>query len=436
VSIDPASVTATTPLNDAQAGALATALLGPLKMVSGNTTRGISGHTITVAGISSETSNGQPGLEGMCDGAEARFARADRSGGVNGYMIHYLGCTDDGSNPQTAHQLLQSDVLQKKVFAVVPMSSAVTTAADGAFLNQNHVPYFGFGLSPAYCGWNSAAFAFSSMENVGCDATPGHEFLSAYTVATYDNYKKAANPSDIKWAFVGSNTPNTKAIMNALGAVAKALGQQVVYDGVPGPAPGAPALTSWDPVANQIISTGPTIVLDSLTGADSFSFLGALRAQGFKGDVEGVGFDAPGVMAVPALAQVVDGALATDAWVASNAYPGPSISQIDSDLAAIHSKQNASSFETLWGYQAADFFLDALSQVTGPLTTEALVNRINSGYTYPGMPNALGSSVWPQGHVTQSNDAGMEKVNSATKSGTAVEPFQQQGANYYVPSGS
>ena len=50
---------------------------------------------------------------------------------------------------------------------------------------------------------------------------PGGQHPNAYTVATYDNYKKAANPSDIKWAFVGSNTPNTKAIMNALGAVAK-----------------------------------------------------------------------------------------------------------------------------------------------------------------------------------------------------------------------
>jgi branched-chain amino acid transport system substrate-binding protein len=428
----------TMPLTDQQAGAVAKTILGPLHKVSGSTTRGISDKTITIAGISTETQGGAPALQGGCAGTKARFARADRQGGVRGYKINYLGCSDDGGSAQTADQLIHKAVQQQNAFAIVPLSSVVSSAADGEFLNASHELYFGTGLTPTYCGWNTAPFAFSSMESVGCTVNSNKQFLSSFTISIYNSYKAQKNvkPSSIKWALVSSNLPNDHAISNAQAAIAKTLGNKVTYNAWPEPAPGSPPVTDWGPVAEQIIQSGANAVELELVGQPAFELMGALKANGYQGDIEGVGFNAPGVLSVASLRSVVDGTLGEDSWTGSTVYPSPQMTQVQKDLTAIRSRLSPDNFPVLWGYQAADFFLQALAKTTGTLTEEKVANLINGGFTYTGYGTATGPSVWPQGHVTQSNFAGMELVNGKTGTTKAVIPLKQYGANYLVNTSS
>lgn len=425
-----------TPLSYAKAGAVVTQILGPLKPVSGSTTRGINGHTITITGISMETSGGQPALQGQCAGAEARFNRANRQGGVRGYKINYIGCTDDGGSPQVADQLIHKAVQQQNAFAIVPLSSEVTSAADGTFLNQNHELYFGAGISPTYCGWNTAPFAFSSMQQIGCSVTSSKEFLSSYSLSVYDAYayKQGKKPADVKWALASTNIPQDHAISNAQASIAKSLGNEVVYNEWPGAAPGSPPVTNWAPTANAIIQSGANVVENELVGLPGLNLNQALKAAGFKGEVMGVGFNNPALLSIPSLAANVNGALAEDAWVGSSAYPSKQLTTVAADLHEINSKFTVNDFQVLWGYQAADFFLQALSKTKGALTEEKVANLINGGFTYTGFGTATGPSVWPQGHETQSNFAGIERVNATEKKGVALVPIGQYGANYLVPN--
>ncbi len=118
--------------------ATAAALLSPADAAPRATTTGVTRTAVTVMGLV----GAEPASTGADLGAQARFARANRRGGVAGRTIRYGG---NATDPTTA---------ASTGFAAVP---AVSDTLDTAALAQARVPFVG---SASTTGWNANRFGF------------------------------------------------------------------------------------------------------------------------------------------------------------------------------------------------------------------------------------------------------------------------------------
>ncbi len=120
---------------------------------------GFTSTSITIEGDVDKTSaSGQS--EALAElGAKARFARANAEGGVNGRKINYLGSADNKLDPAQDLPTVKKIVEQDKAFAIVPMVSPVL-AAGGTYLVNNKVPFYGWGITPAFCN-NTVGFGYT-----------------------------------------------------------------------------------------------------------------------------------------------------------------------------------------------------------------------------------------------------------------------------------
>src|SRR5580704_15958455 len=85
---------------------------------------------------------------------QARITRFNNAGGLNGRKIKFLGVQDTGTDPAKALSEAQAVILKDHVFAVAPIASEVVLAPVTDFIVQNHVPYFGWAISPNWCNNN------------------------------------------------------------------------------------------------------------------------------------------------------------------------------------------------------------------------------------------------------------------------------------------
>jgi branched-chain amino acid transport system substrate-binding protein len=430
----------TTPLSYAQVGTLLNRLEGKLKPVTGDTTRGVVGHTITIAGVATVDVGGVAYYPGMCDGAKARFEAANRAGGVDGYKFNYVGCSDDGDVASNNAELIQTAVQTHHAFALVPASS---TAMTPQFLNKNHVPYMGFAEGTAYCGWNSTPFALSAEGELGCPIpnSGGKQLLSSFSVTSPLDYLKTAKglaPSKVKVAIIGQDISSSVSTDNAISAIAKGLGAKVVYYQNPVPAPTAAPLSDYTPIAEAALQGGPNLVQVNVAGSPEFAVISALHAAGYKGLIYASAIDNPLVLGVPSLAAAVNGGLAINAWYGNPvSYPNKYFNQIQANLTAIGSTAPVRDYGTMWSYAQADMFIDALkatvAHMKGPLTTEKFVNTVNAGFTYPGIPNTICPAIFPQEHLSQSNCITGSIVNGAKQTDEPALPMGNYGSQYLVP---
>ena len=107
--------------------------------------RGFSDGTITVAGI---------GHRRAVRSRRVRSARRPGSSAANddneikGIKIDYKEFADDQQDPAKSLTESRRLVTQVGVFAIVPDLSDTNA---GAYLNQQHVPYFGWAFDDTYC---------------------------------------------------------------------------------------------------------------------------------------------------------------------------------------------------------------------------------------------------------------------------------------------
>jgi branched-chain amino acid transport system substrate-binding protein len=422
-------------LTQLQASEVIEKLEGKIPPSQGDTTRGITGHTITVEGVADVTNAGTVDSPGYCIGAKAAFAAADRAGGVNGYKINYVGCLDSQSSATQGQLDLERAVDVDKAFAVVPMDAETV---NGTFLNQNHVPYFGLGVGPAYCpGWSSLAYGVSPVDGIGCTLAPASPAETVLTDGALAGTLKAVNmkPKDSKWAFVGSNLSFLKIIQDDYATMVKNdLGGQVSYSESPGPAPGAPPLADWAPVAQQVVSSGANIVNMLLSDKpDLLGLISALKSAGFTGTIFS-STPVPINTSNPTEASVMNGVLNESQWFSNEIFSTPFAQQVVANLKAIGEGNASLDDSTLWySYMSAEFFLDALKAVKGPLTAESLMNMVNAGFTFPAFPGGGYEAIrYPGGRLAQDNYIGLWKLDG-TQRVPALVPGDF-GQNYFIPA--
>jgi ABC-type branched-subunit amino acid transport system substrate-binding protein len=426
---DVAAASVGKPLTTEQAAQTAADELGPIKVPTGSTTRGIAAKVIRVGGVATlKDASGVDQLLGACDGAKARFERANREGGVNGYKIDYVGCSDDGQSPERNRDAVHNLVEQKKVFALVPYSSGVSDSGD--YLNRARVPYYGWGVSPVdYCGWTDRQFAFSVTQAISCTtAVPGKAFFSSLGISAYLKAAKR-EPSGVKAAFVGSSDAASATSIKAFKQIGADLGMDVVYAKTPIPGAGAAPLADYTPVAQAVLSSGADFVaIPSLPGP-TFSVIAALRAGGYKGDVLIFFFDTRLLV----LAKQLDRVYALSPNFGFSGYGGDVYDQMADDLKAIDAKSPVDGAGTLTSYGAADMFLQALADVKGPLTAEALSKVMNGGWDYSPPGTLLCASHWPSSHAVSSTCGGVVQFDgNAGKIEPVLDPGSY-GSVYLLP---
>ena len=244
----------------------------------GGSVRGVTDDSITVGGLLFKTttfgiSNADEEL-----GAQAAFMAANDAGGVHGRMIDYIGAKDDNGDPAKNTAAARELVDRDEVFAVVPATSFALAGAS--YLEQNQVPYVGYGYAAAYCG-SEWGFGFNGCvtPEPGPDATAG----AGLFVVLGDAIGGAEGKTI---AFVQPDTPDQRKIAGIAQAEAEGVGFEVVYNETN--VPQAPP-SDWTPYVQAVLTSNdggpPDVVASYLSTNATVGLFPALRAAGYAGPV-------------------------------------------------------------------------------------------------------------------------------------------------------
>jgi len=317
--------------------------------------------TVTVGGLV----GAEPASAGAEIGAQARFARANRRGGVAGRTVEYAGNAADAAAAAAT------------VFAVVP---AVSDALDTATLSQAATPFVG---SAATTAWDGNRFGFGF---VGAQAVLQTKVVSPAWGAQLRSLLGTAQGSEVKvavddGALGAARDAQARASLRAAGfRVATAVT-------VPAPPAPSPDLT---PIAGQLASGAPAVVL-LLTSPAATTGLAQLLAQvGFTGTVA-----ADASMYQPTAPATASGltvlvpyapfeqATAANRRLAADVEAFAPGTQLTPGVAA--------------GYWSADLFLQLLAKTGKRLTRERFL-AVAQRFSY-GVPSTIGTSHWPAAHA-------------------------------------
>ena len=379
-------------------------------------TRGVTDTEITIGCIVS-TKN----YAGAQDGFNARIARANAEGGVNGRKIKLEDCQDDNLDDNQNLSVTKRLVEQDKVFAIVGIGANFNVPTTD-YVNANEVPLIGWAIEAGFCGtrW---AFGFNGclIGNVLKQAVP-HAVLQANLA---DAIIKAAGlkPADVRFAAQAGDDDSGHAGNPQYVALFKARGAQVVYDETTIPVPGP--TTDYTPYAQAVMKANPNIVYTSTAFQDVGGFSAALKAAGYKGVNMNFVAYIPGLLASSAqLAAALDGTY-VNTQIVPQEEQTEYIKQIEKDLTTVKAAAGTNIlFGTALAYVEADMLVQMLTAAGKDLNTKTFDTAINGGnFKYQsklaGGPGAIG---YPEGHFLPADCSAILKVNG-TKYDSVV-PFQ------------
>src|SRR5215218_8894475 len=297
-------------------------------------TIGVTRTAVTVAGLV----GADPASSGAEIGAQARFARTNRRGGVAGRTVEYAGNAADAAAAAAT------------VFAVVP---AVSDSLDIAVLAQASAPFVG---SASTIAWDGNRFGFGF---VGAQAPLQTKVVSPAWGARLRSLLGSAQGSSVNLAVDDGEVGTARAAQ--ADASLRAAGFRVAST-ITVPAPPAP-LPDLTPMAGQLATGAPAVVL-LLTSPATTSGLAQLLAEvGFTGTVA-----ADASMYQPTAPAVASGltvlvpyapleqATAANRRLAADVEAFAPGTKVTPGIAA--------------GYWSADLFLQMLAKTGRPLTRE------------------------------------------------------------------
>ena len=369
----------------------------PATSSSGSTSAGTStSGAIVVGGLQDGN------YKGIDTGFQARIARFNKQGGIDGRKIQFVGVLNDGDSLTTDQSNAQTLVLKDHVFAVAPVADQVLSPSATQLFAQNSTPYIGWGLSPAFCG-NNWGFPVA-----GCESSAQYQNVWGFTQAAQAIGKTVKG---LKVAVIGTDNSGGKAGTEGIAALNKIEGAQVVYGQASVPQDGT---TDYTPFVQAIMAGNPDMVELVVTFSSAIGLTAALRQAGYKGAIWNPTAYVPGLFAAqPQLAQAVNGSL-----VVANFPPAedrsPAALQVESDLKAIGAPTVFSLGEAV-GWWSAEEFIQELQATAakGPLTQANFGKVINAGWTIKGMSGGITSTTFPRDHTRSSGCYGLLMAEGA-----------------------
>lgn len=384
-------------------------LFGAYPVVKGATTRGVTASSIKIGVVSDITAGGQQQYYGGCEGAKARFDRANATKELK-HKIDLVGCQDTGSDPTKTDSLVKEMVESKKVFGLVSIGA---TLSSDKYLTDKKVPYVGWGVIPPYCGWDKP-FGFGNSGSLVCDAVqrkdPKKVALSSFIMSSYIAGTKK-NPADLKVAIISEDNAAGRNGNPIQRRQIEAIGASVVFEKAS--LPTTPA-ADYAPFIGDILKSNPNLVELSTAFIHVAPMAAGLRAAGYKGDILQFVFFDSGILQVPQLAAAIDTTFAVTPGLGSSSFPGPGWTQAAADTKAsglagrFYCDEVAPGIVAGCGlgftehYNSADFYVQALKALEKSgkaVTTENFANLINAGWTYPGIPGMACPVTYPMSHV-------------------------------------
>ena len=359
---------------------------------SSGTTRGVTSTSITVGGLGFAQYYGDSAI-----GAQARFNAQNKAGGVYGRKIKFIGFKDDQSSPTVDIQMGKQLVEQNQVFAVVPVVSI--TLAAGNYFAQQHVPFFGWGISPQFLG-NKYGFSFA-----GAVTSPTWEI----TVHGAEIAKVLGkSPKNLTMAIIGEDSTASKEATAPLVYAMKSIGYKIVY--AQNPLPAAPAVvSSYTPYAQQIMTSNngqPPNVLMEVIAPGNLGLQPAMQAAGYKGALLNY------IQYSPATVASAKGVYVYLQFAPYEVSPtNPAVATMIKRVKAV--APNAPLTQGIEaGYFAADQFIAALKKTGKNLTAESFQKAADS-MTY-GIKNTVGPTKFPRGQTIPTSCG-----STVTSNGTA-----------------
>ena len=403
--------------NQGNAGEGALAALGNSSPLTGpkgsGLTRGVTASSISVGCVYTAAN-----YAGYQQGIQARFASINKAGGVDGRQLNLIPCKDDANSPQTNLQEVQQLVNQNNVFAVFSLTQDILSGSTD-FMNNNQVPYYGWGFLPGFCGQR---WGFGWNGCLGGNAIPKSQVAHAAIAGNLaEAIIKVSGLADsaVKLGVQSENTASGQVGAAQYSTLFQSLGAKVVYNKADFPTTGSPDVT---PYIQALTATDPNIVYISTPFNDVGPMVAGLKAAGYKGISMDFTNYIPGLLqASPQLAQALQGEYVNTQIVPSEQNT-PFVQQIESDLKAI----NQQPFVTLGseiGYIEAELLVEQLQAVGKDLNTKTFDEKVNSGgfTTFASLQGGPGKLQWPAAHIFPADCAAIVKISGTSYQ--VVQPF-------------
>jgi branched-chain amino acid transport system substrate-binding protein len=344
-----------------------------------------SGAPIVVGGVVSAST-----FPGTNYGFEAGIRQFNAAGGLGGRKIKFLGVQDDAANPSTTYSDVQTLVESDHIFALAPYASVVGSGSVGAFLASKQVPFMGYALNGSFLAAPTWGFGVNGQQaNPSIDSdTNDLNFAQGLGIPT----------SKVKLALIGNDVPGSQNSLNSEAAIAKKIGEDVVYSESPIPNVG---VTSYAPYAEGIINSGANEEFTVGAENTAVGLDAALKADHWKGTlVNGVSYGLD-VANQPNTEAALNDSLVTNQFPV-NQDNTPAVKQEEKELKAIGQPTTLTAGVSV-GYWTAQEFIQALEATeksvgaASKVTSAALQKRVNSGWTYTDtLSGGVGSLTFPK----------------------------------------
>ena len=357
--------------------------------------RGVTDTSITVGGLSQLQNYG-----GINEGVEARFARANAEGGVNGRTIDFIGVQDDASdstqNLSLTRQLVESD----NVFAVLPVASANFLPQSSDYLIDQQTAFLGWGFMPGFCG-NDYGFGFTGCligGSLGLDVPTGSSVVDSVIPLAGGT---GADATGLTLGIISGDDDAGRAGNDQYVALWEERGGTVTYKEAAIPVGGA---NDYSPFIADLSTSNdgdwPDVIFVSTDFPSAAGMHGALRAAGYPGIAMNFAAYVPGLLqSSPDLAAAFEGSYA---WttIPPQEGGGAAVDQILSDLTA-NGSDPVQGLGTAIGWYIADIFLQMLEHAGPDLggSMQGFVDSINAGFTYSPPAGGLGPLEFPRDHT-------------------------------------
>jgi ABC-type branched-subunit amino acid transport system substrate-binding protein len=337
--------------------------VAPIGAQAAPAVRGISGNTIAVAGLGNAKIFADAGI-----GAQARFARANRTHELKGYTIDFKEFADDKADPGSALSETRRLVTQSGIFALVPDVSQLT---PGDYLTQQQVPWFGPGYDSTYCGTGDKIWGFS-WEGCVIPSTATKLPNIVATLLKKELAKKGITTPTI--ALQGTDSSSGRTSIRNFASTYTGAGWKVVY--AKASIPDATPVGDYSPYAQAILTSNngkaPDVVYSQAPAAGSLQLFNLIKTSGYGGT-----FLSPYYSNI--LLKPLQGSYVFLGFAAYES-DSPAMTQMKNDIKAV--KPDAQYTLTMGGgYLAADHFLAVLKKV-GKNITPAAVQKAAAHMTY------------------------------------------------------
>jgi hypothetical protein len=395
-------------------------IIGNYPKVSGTTTRGITGKTITYGCVAPDTDSGVTTVyAGFCEGVQARLNQSNKSKTLP-WTLKLTSSADSGTIQDTQVVDITKDVDTDHDFGMFLMSGLGPVGTN--ILETQDVPYFG-GFTD--CGKNSL-FGFDiSYDIENCTA------LESETSGKWQTYNSGilvafTKPSKLKfsqvrYAGLAYNDGTILSYVKALESQYKSVGAKIVGNSTSLPAnstdtvdlaPYVQPLIGDKPNIIGIYSADPTLIARLMQALKNAGYTGAVSAACSADELKN-----------PTVAAEIDGCLATSEGWGFPGFRGPGWANLTKEAKAL-SQPTPVSLGFLHGWFSADLAvsgLQAFAKTHKTLTSENLVNFMNQGWTYPGYSDVSAPQTFPYGKYAAPPCAAMAKENAQAKK---EQPYQ------------